>query len=299
MIEIEEARKELEQFNLQIKGKTPIQGDQFIKGEPVFVVWKFPSTWKEMFIVPISDCHYGNHLFSEHHFIKTIRTINSKPNIFTILNGDLCECVTKNSLGNIYQQTCNPQEQRDWMIERLKPIKNKILGMTMGNHEERIWRDTGIDICKDIADALDIPYRLEGLTMRIMFGDNFYGHAGRPYIYDIYATHGWGGARTKASKAVKIERTGHQVHADVYLMSHDHEVNVATDNYLMPSSLAKDIGRRWQEGKFTAHCKMLVKTNAYLKWGGYSEKKGYPPAGLETPIIRFIGQGKAKVKVEL
>jgi len=298
VLELEMGNDQYKNYLEQIKGKKPIQGDQFIEGEPIFVVWKFPTTWKELDIIPISDCHYGNHLFSEHHFIRTIRAIKEKANTFTILNGDLIECITKDSLGNIYQQVGDPQKQRDWMIARLKPIANKILGMTMGNHEARIWKGaSGMDVCKDMADALGIPYRREGLMIRISFGDNCDGHAGRPYIYDIYATHGWGGARTKAAKAVKVERTGHQIHADVYLMSHDHEVNVAPDNYLMPSNSVKDIGKRWQVGKFSAHRKILVKTNAYLKWGGYSEMGGYNPADLETPIIKFKGEGKPKVKV--
>jgi hypothetical protein len=299
MLELELAEEQLKQYKAQIQGKQQIIGDQFIEGEPFFVVFRFPKEWKEMFIAPISDCHYGNHLFSEHHFVKTIRNVNSKPNIFTILNGDLCECVTKSSLGSIYQQIGDPQKQRDWMISRLKPISKKILGMTMGNHERRIWQETGIDICADIANALGIPYRREGLMVRIVFGDNCEGNKDRPYVYDIYSTHGYGGARTKSAKAVKVERSGHQIHADVYLMSHDHEVNVAPDNYLMPTSSTKDIGKKWQIGKFYSHRKMLVKTNAYLKWGGYSEMGGYPPVDLETPIIKFIGQGKPRVKVEV
>ncbi len=82
-------------------------------------------------------------------------------------------------------------------------------------------------------------------------------------------------------------------------MSHDHEVNVATDNYLMPTSSVKDTGNKWQIGKFHAHRKMLIKTNAYLKWGGYAEMGGFAPADLETPIIRLMGEGKPRVRIEV
>ncbi len=297
MIELKRSR-DLQRYDALIKSKIPIPGDVFIKGEPIFNVFRFNPKWKELWIAPLSDCHYGNPLFSEHHFIRTIRTINSKPFIFTILNGDLIECTTKTSVGDIYEQIGDPQEQRDWMIERLRPIKHKILGMTMGNHEMRI-KQSGIDICRDIATALDIPYRPEGITTRVMFGSGNDGHPDRPYIYDIYATHGYGGARTKGGKSVKVERSGHFVHADVYLMSHDHEVNVAEDNYLMPTSSASDIGKRWQTGKFFAHRKLLVKTNSYLKWGGYAEMKGFSPNGLFTPIIKLSGEGKPRIRVEI
>ena len=42
-------------------------------------------------------------------------------------------------------------------------------------------------------------------------------------------------------------------------------------------------------GRAVAHRKILVKTNAYLKWGGWAEMKGFGPVDLETPIIQFAG----------
>lgn len=296
MIELENMKA----YFAQIRGQEPIVGDRFIEGEPIFFVHRFSPEFKSLWLVPISDCHLGNHLFSEHHFVRTVRFINSKPNIFTILNGDLCECAIKSSIGDIYRQTMSPSKQRDWMIDHLRPIQKKILGMTMGNHEKRIYNDSSIDVCADIADALKIRYRPEGITIRVVFGSGFDGHKDRPYVYDIYATHGYGGARTKGGKAVKVERVGHFVHADVYLMSHDHDVNVAPDNYLMPITRTEiqDV-TGWEVGKFSAHRKMLVKTNAYLKWGGYGEMLGFSPTDLETPVIKFSGEGKAKVRVEV
>ena len=52
-------------------------------------------------------------------------------------------------------------------------------------------------------------------------------------------------------------------------------------------------------GKVVAHRKMLVKSNAYLKWGGYSEMGGFPPVDLEPVIIRLAGTGKPKVTVTI
>jgi len=33
---------------------------------------------------------------------------------------------------------------------------------------------------------------------------------------------------------------------------------------------------------------MLIKTNAYLKWGGYAEFGGFPPTDMATPLIRLL-----------
>ena len=109
----------------------------------------------------------------------------------------------------------------------------------------------------------------------------------------------------KASKAVKVERLGTWIHADVYIMSHDHVVNVAPDIYLMPDPRTKEqLDEEGNPTGFTigtvvAHRKMLIKSGAFLKWGGYSERGGFPPTDLSNPIIKLAGEGKPRVRVEL
>ncbi len=210
----------------------------------------------------------------------------------------MLEAVTKVSKGDIYKQKVTPQEQRDDVIKLLKPIAHKILGMTTGNHEMRIYHETGIDLSQDIAKELNVPYRPEGILLKVSFGGGNSSHPNKPYTYKIYATHGYGGARTKSAKAVKVERVSTWIHAECYIMSHDHVVNVAPDIYLIADErgyLDPDTG--FITGRLKAVRKMLVKSNAYLKWGGYSEQGGFPPTDLTTPVIILAGEGEPKVSV--
>jgi hypothetical protein len=250
---------------------------------------------KQVRIVPIADAHYGNPLFSEKHFNRTTKFIYDNPDVYTVLVGDLCESVTVASKGDIYNQVVCPEMQRDNMIEFLTPIKHKILGMVTGNHEQRIKE---IDISKDIAKALNVPYRPEGMLLKISFGSGNENHVDKPYTYWGYISHGYGGARTKSAKAVKVERVSTWIHADYYILSHDHVVNIAPDVYLMPDSRGiVDSKTGFTTGKVTAKRKMLIKTNAFLKWGGYSEMGGFPPTDLEPVIIILSGTGKPRVNV--
>lgn len=277
--------------------------DEVLAGELKYYAWTLSPSIKELLLVPISDAHYGNPLYSEKHFARQIKTIQETRNMYAVLNGDLCESIIRSSKGDVFTQKITPQKQRDDIVKKLKPIRHKILGMTTGNHENRIYRETGIDISKDIAKGLKIPYRPEGMLVKISFGDNNNYTTDRPYTYFIYFTHGYGGARTKPAKAIKVERAGTWIDADCYIMSHDHVVNVAPDIYLKPDPRTHketdDNGLEWDVGKITAYRKMLVKSNAYLKWGGYAEMLGFPPTDLETPIIKFKGTGVPKVKVEV
>jgi len=271
--------------------------------EPQRLRWflrDLPREHEMVIVIPTGDVHFGNPQFSLKHFSRHMAYIADTPNAYTILTGDLLESDLRTSKGDIYKQVGSPQNQRDWIIEQLLPIKDKILGCTSGNHEDRIYDQVGVDLSKDIAEALGVPYRNEGILLKLQFGNLSERHEGRKWAYTCYATHGYGGARTSGGKAVKIERTSTYVHADFYLMSHDHVVNAANAVYLMPESQAywnKDSG--FMTGSVTAHVKKLVKTNAFLMWGGYAERGGFPPTSLETPFVKLAGTGDQKsVRIE-
>ncbi|KKN78491.1 hypothetical protein LCGC14_0350230 [marine sediment metagenome] len=276
-----------------------------LSGEPIYYSHTLNPKFKGLIIAPISDVHYGNPLFSKKHFLQTVKYLKDTPNAYTLLNGDMCESTIKTSKGEIFKQVGSPQDQRDWIIDQLEPIKKKILGMTIGNHEMRIYNEVGIDICKDIAKALGVPYRASGMLLKIAFGDWNRSVDGKPFVYWGYFSHGYGGARTKSAKAVKVERVATWIHADFYCLSHDHVVNAAPDIYLLPdprTRAEKDADGKetgFTVGRLTAHRKMLVKTNAYLKWGGYAEMLGFPPSDLTTPLIKLFGTGKPTVRVEV
>ena len=279
--------------------------DIIVQGEPIYYAHTLSPKLKEVWILPISDVHYGNPLFSKPHFLRTIKFIEQNSKVYTVCNGDLCESTLRASKGDIYRQVGTPQDQRDWITEKLYPIRKKILGFTDGNHEWRIYNEVGIAITKDIAKELNAPYRPEGLLLKISFGDNNRYTADKPYVYWSYQTHGYGGARTKSAKAVKVERVATYFHADFYIMSHDHVVNVAPDVYLIPDPRTnpekdKDGNETgFTVGKVIAHRKMLVKSNSYVKFGGYAEMGGFSPSDLIPPIIKLAGVGKPRVRVEI
>lgn len=275
--------------------------DDFVQGEPYYVAHSLPRNLKEVHLIPVSDVHYGNPLCSVKHFRQTVKYLKENRNAYAILNGDLIECITRSSVGGIFEQKGTAQEQRDFIVKELLPIKDKILGATTGNHEQRIQRETGFDISKDIANSLECPYRPEGLLLKISAGSGNNYTKGRQYAYFIYFTHGYGGARTQSAKAVKAERASQFVHADVVIMSHDHVTNVAGTTYLIPDARTHvDDKTGWRIGKVNAFNKKVVKSNAYLKWGGYAEMGGFPPTSLNTPIIKLLcNTGKPEVKVEI
>jgi len=252
--------------------------------------WKFPPELSTLKLVPLADWHYGNPQCSPKHIDRTLVYIHDHDDVRVLMVGDLLECVTKTSKGDIFRQKITPQAQKDWVLERLMPVKDKILGMVMGNHEYRIYEGFGHDYMKEIANALGVPYRTEGLMVKISLGSGNETHKDRQYPFWGYITHGYGGARTKSGKAVKAERVGTWMsQADFVIMAHDHVVNAAPDVDLVAdprSHVDKETG--FTVGKAVAHRKMLIKANASLKWGGYAEMGGFPPVDLETPLVYLL-----------
>jgi len=90
---------------------------------------------------------------------KEIRKYIQEENAVWVGMGDMAECSTRRSVGaGIYQQVIIPKEQIKYLREFLKPIANKCIGMVNGNHEDRIFKDDGVDILDIICYELEIPY---------------------------------------------------------------------------------------------------------------------------------------------
>ena len=251
-----------------------------------------PQNLTHIELYALSDVHYGSRFCDAKLFQRQLDYIVATPEAYVILNGDLCESVTRSSVGDVYGQRFTPQEQRDWCIKALMPIKSKVLGMTTGNHENRIYKECGVDISSDIAVALGCYYDPDGVYCVAHFGGGAYFMPHRKYTYGIYAMHGYGGARTRGAKALKLERMGMHVTADIYIQSHDHEVMTFPLVFLQPAERQCKVVDGHKTGLMVATSASLVKSNAYLKWNGYARSGGFPPVDLVTPTIWLGGEVK-------
>ena len=140
-------------------------------------------------IIPISDVHIGDKTANLKAFKEVLERIKSEPNTYTILNGDLCNIALKNSKSDVYSDELTPMEQVLQIINFLEPIKDKILVMSNGNHEDRITKDTSIDILYLVAKQLRIEqvYSPSWWYLYLTFGKT---NKNRPALYTISGYHG-------------------------------------------------------------------------------------------------------------
>lgn len=110
----------------------------------------------------LSDWHIGDNSCDMALIKAEVEHIKATPNAYCILNGDLCNTALKTSVSDIYSEKLSPMEQLNMCVELLEPIKEKILLITSGNHENRTYKSDGIEIMRLIARQLDCEDRYCG-----------------------------------------------------------------------------------------------------------------------------------------
>lgn len=244
---------------------------------------EIPASFKEIEVYGLGDFHVGNPYHSPGHLKYYIDLVREKPNAYCILNGDLAECVIPSGKIPIWGQTMPPREQRDVLIRMLRPLTGKILGVTRGNHEDRIFGSTSMDICADVADACKAFYDPEGAWIEAVM----HPHGRAVMSFRLYASHGYGGARKIGAKVSKTEQLVTAIDADVYFVAHDH-----VEHFHSITCLSMD-KRKKKEGIFTigraiSTHQALVGCGAFVKHGGYSRRGWYQPTDLGTPKVTLV-----------
>lgn len=233
---------------------------------------------KEIEIIGLGDVHYGSAEHNEKLFDEVIEKIKMQDNLYCILLGDLIECVTKDSVGDLFSQIGTSHSQADYIVKKLLPIKHKILAMTGGNHENRIFKASGFDINLYIAKLLGIEdrYIKNSFVLFVRFG-KIHSIKNKPHVFSIFVSHGVGGSTKKPSKLKNLlDLQGIVSGCDVYIMGHVHDyICTYEDNFQIDIRTKKVINK--------TSC--FISQGSFLDFGGYGYEKNYKPLSKRQGII--------------
>lgn len=250
----------------------------------------FPADWTHANIYTLADLHIGDRHCLESEVYRRIREAEADPNGLVILNGDLMNTALRHSVSDVYGEVMSPMEQMRQMVEMLLPIRDKIIGVTTGNHENRVYKDAGVDTMRLVCRELGIEdrYAPEGILIFLRFGQKKKcRHNDRPSLqwYTIYATHGSGGGRKEGAKAIRLADMAAIVDSDVYVHSHTHLPMIMKQSFYRAdvfNCAAPKVS------------KLFVNTGAALDYGGYGQAQEFKPASIATPVIHlFSGEKRA------
>lgn len=249
-----------------------------------------PETLKSVHLVPLSDPHIGDSLADERAFRSWLRFIQETPNAYCVLNGDLLNNATRNSVSDSYAEVMSPMEQIVAMVTMLRPIRSRILCLQQGNHERRTMRESGVDIMRLIARELDIEDRYSsGMTyLFLRFGRNEgSAHHHRKQLYTMLVTHGSRGGRKDGSKANALTDLASIADADLYLMGHSHGPMV------IPKAFTR-VDHANSKIKFVE--RLFINSGAFLRYGGYGEQAAFDVPSLAKPTIELDGTRRRMVQ---
>lgn len=243
--------------------------------EQPYLLVQVPDFKGKIIIAPLFDVHFGNAAHKHEKFLGYLRWIRETPNVYAILGGDLMETALDDGRGMSYDQSENPQTQLDTMTQLLAPIAHKILVSVPGNHEERVYKKTGIDIAQVLAERLKIPYFSGPVTMSL---------TANTYKWTFYIFHGYGNSQTKGGKANMAARpknwTG-LVH--FFVSGHVHDC-IATSEMVM---IEDPINCRLLEVK-----QWVVVAQSFLKWyKTYAYRAGYKPPAAGGVSMELYDNG--------
>ena len=243
-----------------------------------------PGELEQIELHTFADEHIGDEHSDIKRVLQRIEYVKNTPNAYCILNGDIIDNATRTSIGDIYTQSCNPMEQLERAIAIFEPIKDKILCITHGNHENRSYKKEGINISCLIAQQLGLVdrYTSTSATLFIRLGKDTRNH-GRKIRYTGYVLHGSGGGRKEGAKAIRLADLAGIIDTDFYIHSHTH----------LPM-IMKQAFHRVDNSNSTVTLvdKLFVNTAANLTYGGYGEAGAFKPSSTDTPVIYLSGAKK-------
>jgi len=228
-------------------------------------------------LAAVGDCHWGAATCDEEHFRNTLKFLLEKK-IPVLFMGDLLECATRYSVGSgVYEQSKMLQEQMEEMVEMIKPLVEAglVIGLLDGNHEQRAYKEVGINPTKLMCQILGVRYL--GYTGRLLIrcGD---------VTYTAFVTHGKSNAKKTVTKLnAATNATTHQI-VDLVLYAHTHGL----DNTSIPMMF---IDKR--NKNVITERKHIVLTGSFLKYeNSYAEDMGLEPAKNGYPIIKLGSKEK-------
>ena len=232
-----------------------------------------------------ADEHIGDACCDLERLKERIDYVANTPNAYCIMNGDILDYASRSSIGDIETREFNIMGQLEKAVELFGPIKDKILAITNGNHENRGYRKEGVDISKMIAMQLDIAdrYTPAGAVVFLRFGKQSLKYGGRPTLYVVFINHGSGGVRKEGAKAIRLADMAGIVDADIYIHSHTHLPMIMKQGFFRTDLAHSTVANA---------TKLFVNTAANLNYGGYGEEAEYKPNSKDTPIIYLCGSKK-------
>lgn len=160
-----------------------------------------PAGFSNAMLVPMFDLHIGGEGCKLDRLKKIIEFVEKTPNSLVVLGGDVLDNATLFGATNAHTSKVNPDRALDLAVSLLEPIKNKIVCVLAGNHDGTSGarnKDSNMAGAKQLALRLGVKYFPFNAIIELKLKSKI-KRKKQEIAFRIFATHGSGGASTKAS----------------------------------------------------------------------------------------------------
>ncbi len=259
-------------------------------GDLIPIIHRFPNH-QDITLYPIADLHVGSPQFDSKKWDAFRTRLIGEPNSRIVIAGDIMNNAVKSGKSNVYEEVMRPSQQKQWLVEQLSPIADRILCGCSGNHEQRSRRDVDDNPLFDVFAKLNIEhlYRENGCFLIMRFGDESetlrhkQNGLTRP-CYCTYVTHGTSSGMYVGSNMNKTQRFGTAIDGlDAIVTGHCHSPADAPVGKLMVDKRNNKV----IEQQF----RMIVATS-WLQFGGYGLRAMYTPTAFLLHEIVYSSDTK-------
>ncbi len=225
----------------------------------------------------ISDAHIGATTFNKEALLKVI---NKKDIDKFLFLGDTFDAIgyrDKRFLPS--RSTILDDEFIKWWVQQflsiIEPIKEKIVGIAVGNHELKALKLYGVNLSQLTAQEIGCLYlgHTFYLIHRLRLNSNRYKKHFSTSVTFVHS-HGWGsGTRTVGGALTKYGRL-FMTHpdADVLLVGHEHSLGVKS----VPCVRRSHHGSLCKHSRYLVLCGGFMDTFSPNEIPSYAEEKGFP-----------------------
>jgi predicted phosphodiesterase len=243
-------------------------------------------------LIPISDIHMGHVDYDKSFAQKTIAWI-AKKGASTILLGDLIDGICPKDLRfenssiadefKIHLDNLH-HKQTEAVLKLLDPIKENVIAVMGGNHEETVKKHYSYDATQVIAETLKRPILPDPSYVVLRFS-----HNGSKRLVKIFCTHGqFLGGRKRGGKVNRMEDLAAHFDADIYVSGHSHDLFVTRVDRVGLS----------RNGKYETHRRHFINTGSFMSTYAESEhstwgsRKLFPPCKPGVARVDFYSKKK-------
>ena len=218
--------------------------------------------------------------------------ILQEPNSYLCLMGDLMNNATRSSVSNVFEDNMRPSEQKRYLANALKPLRERILSAVAGNHEARSGKDADDDPMLDIMAKLDLEdyYRPNAAFLKVCFGSRPHASNMAPIqTYIICTTHGAGGGIYTGAAVNRNERFGMVLDGvDILAVGHSHKGTISKPSKICVDNRSNTVMQKTMT---------VISACSWMGYGGYAMRKMLLPSAPqdhEQPQYVLLGCTRRK-----